>query len=161
MDALREAESVDVKSKKGEREMDKILDGIKLAIAGAGGIFAYLFGPWDALIIALVIFVVADYITGVLKAAMQGKLSSAVGFKGLLKKVMIFVLVMVGTVVDMAIPAANHAIRAAVIMFYIANEGLSILENAGQLGLPLPNALKNALEKIKEHEEQEKPEEAE
>ena len=141
--------------------MDKILDGIKLAIAGAGGIFAYLFGPWDALIIALVIFVVADYITGVAKAAMQGKLSSAVGFKGLLKKVMIFVLVMVGTVVDMAIPAANHAIRAAVIMFYIANEGLSILENAGQLGLPLPKALKNALEKIKEHEDQEEHEEVE
>ena len=92
---------------------------------------------------------------------MQGKLSSAVGFKGLLKKVMIFVLVMVGTVVDMAIPAANHAIRAAVLMFYIANEGLSILENAGQLGLPLPNALKNALEKIKEHEDQEEPEEVE
>ncbi len=142
--------------------MDKILDGIKLAIAGAGGIFAYLFGPWDALIIALVIFVVADYITGIAKAAVHGKLSSAVGFKGLLKKVMIFVLVMVGTVVDMAIPAANHAIRSAVIMFYIANEGLSILENAGQLGLPLPKALKNALEKIKEHtEEQEEPEEAE
>ena len=92
---------------------------------------------------------------------MQGKLSSAVGFKGLLKKVMIFVLVMVGTVVDMAIPAANHAIRSAVIMFYIANEGLSILENAGQLGLPLPKALKNALEKIKEHEDQEEHEEVE
>lgn len=157
MDALRTAESVDVsKTQKGEVEMDKILDGIKLAIAGAGGIFAYLFGPWDALIIALVIFVVADYITGVAKAAMQGKLSSAVGFKGLMKKVMIFVLVMVGTVVDMAIPAANHAIRSAVIMFYIANEGLSILENAGELGLPLPKMLKSALEKMKD----EKPEDA-
>ena len=128
--------------------MDKILDGIKLAIAGAGGIFAYLFGPWDALIIALVIFVVADYITGVAKAAMQGKLSSAVGFKGLLKKVMIFVLVMVGTVVDMAIPAANHAIRAAVIMFYIANEGLSILENSAKAGVPVPAKLRETLEQL-------------
>ena len=142
--------------------MDKVLEGLKYAAAGAGGLFAYLFGAWDALIIALVIFVVADYITGIAKAATQGKLSSAVGFKGLLKKVMIFVLVMVGTVVDKAIPAANHAIRSAVIMFYIANEGLSILENAGELGLPLPNALKNALEKIKaQTEDKEEPEEAE
>lgn len=142
--------------------MDKVLEGLKYAAAGAGGLFAYLFEAWDALIIALVIFVVADYITGIAKAATQGKLSSAVGFKGLLKKVMIFVLVMVGTVVDKAIPAANHAIRSAVIMFYIANEGLSILENAGELGLPLPNALKNALEKIKEQtEDKEEPEEAE
>ena len=136
--------------------MDKVLEGLKYAAAGAGGLFAYLFGAWDALIIALVIFVVTDYITGIAKAATQGKLSSAVGFKGLLKKVMIFVLVMVGTVVDKAIPAANHAIRSAVIMFYIANEGLSILENAGELGLPLPKTLKSALEKMKD----EKPEDA-
>ena len=133
--------------------MDKVLEGLKYAAAGAGGLFAYLFGAWDALIIALV----ADYITGVAKAAMQGKLSSAVGFKGLLKKVMIFVLVMVGTVVDKAIPAANHAIRSAVIMFYIANEGLSILENAGELGLPLPKMLKSALEKMKDEKPEDVP----
>ena len=136
--------------------MDKVLEGLKYAAAGAGGILAYIWGPWDALIIALVIFVVADYITGVAKAAVHGELSSAVGFKGLLKKIMIFVLVMVGTIVDRAIPAANHAIRSAVIMFYIANEGLSILENAGELGLPLPKLLKSALEKMKD----EKPEDA-
>lgn len=136
--------------------MDKVLEGLKYAAAGAGGILTYIWGPWDALIIALVIFVTLDYITGIAKAAVQGKLSSAVGFKGLLKKVAIFVLVAIGTVMDSVIPAANHAIRSAVIMFYIANEGLSILENAGQLGLPLPKVLKRALEKMKDTDE--KPE---
>lgn len=92
-----------------------------------------------------------------LQLVVQGKLSSAVGFKGLLKKVMIFVLVMVGTIVDKAIPAANHAIRSAVIMFYIANEGLSILENAGELGLPLPKMLKSALEKMKDEKPEDVP----
>lgn len=133
--------------------MAKVLEGIKYAAAGAGGVLTYLFGAWDALIIALVIFVVTDYITGIAKAAIHGELSSAVGFKGLLKKVMIFMLVMIGTIIDRAIPAANNAIRAAVIMFYIANEGLSILENAGQIGLPLPKVLKAALEKMRDESE--------
>ena len=129
---------------------------VQLVFTGIGGWLGYFLGGCDGLILALLLFVVADYITGIAKAAMQGKLSSAVGFKGLLKKVMIFVLVMVGTVVDKAIPAANHAIRSAVIMFYIANEGLSILENAGELGLPLPKLLKSALEKMKDSDK--KPE---
>ena len=136
--------------------MDKVLEGLKYAVAGAGGILTYIWGPWDALIIALVIFITLDYITGIAKAAVHGELSSKVGFHGLLKKVAIFVLVAIGTVMDSVIPAANHAIRSAVIMFYIANEGLSILENAGQLGLPLPKVLKRALEKMKDADE--KPE---
>ena len=98
-----------------------------------------------------------DYITGIAKAAVHGELSSKVGFHGLLKKVAIFVLVAIGTVMDSVIPAANHAIRSAVIMFYIANEGLSILENAGQLGLPLPKVLKRALEKMKDEKPEDVP----
>ena len=88
-----------------------------------------------------------------IKAAVQGKLSSAVGFRGLLKKVAIFLLVAVGVMVDRVIPATNEAVRSAVIFFYIANEGLSILENAGELGLPLPAALKKSLEKMQDKEE--------
>lgn len=133
--------------------MDKIFDGVKFAAAGIGGVLAYIWGPWDALIIALVAMVVIDYITGVIKAAVQGKLSSSVGFKGLLKKVAIFLLVAVGVMVDRIIPATNEAVRSAVIFFYIANEGLSILENSGELGLPLPNSLKKALEKMKADED--------
>ena len=127
-----------------------MVDVLRIAAAGIGGIATYIWGPWDALIIALVAMVIIDYITGVIKAAVQGKLSSAVGFRGLLKKVAIFLLVAVGVMVDRVIPATNEAVRSAVIFFYIANEGLSILENAGELGLPLPAALKKSLEKMKD-----------
>lgn len=130
--------------------MDNTVDVLRIAAAGIGGIATYIWGPWDALIIALVAMVIIDYITGVIKAAVQGKLSSAVGFRGLLKKVAIFLLVAVGVMVDRVIPATNEAVRSAVIFFYIANEGLSILENAGELGLPLPAALKKSLEKMKD-----------
>ena len=130
--------------------MERFTDWLKAAAAALGGAAAYLWGPWDALIIALVIFVVLDYITGIAKAAVRRELSSKAGFQGLLKKVAIFVLVAIGTVMDSVIPAANHAIRSAVIMFYIANEGLSILENAGEIGLPMPEALKAALKKLSE-----------
>ena len=130
--------------------MDNMVDVLRIAAAGIGGIATYIWGPWDALIIALVAMVIIDYITGVIKAAVQGKLSSAVGFRGLLKKVAIFLLVAVGVMVDRVIPATNEAVRSAVIFFSIANEGLSILENAGELGLPLPAALKKSLEKMKD-----------
>jgi len=129
-----------------------MVDVLRIAAAGIGGIATYIWGPWDALIIALVAMVAIDYITGIIKAAVQGKLSSLVGFKGLLKKVAIFLLVAVGVMVDKIIPATNEAVRSAVIFFYIANEGLSILENAGELGLPLPAALKKSLEKMKDKE---------
>ena len=132
--------------------MDNVVDALRIAAAGIGGIVTYIWGPWDALIVALVAMVIIDYITGVIKAAVQGKLSSAVGFRGLLKKVAIFLLVAVGVMVDRVIPATNEAVRSAVIFFYIANEGLSILENAGELGLPLPAALKKSLEKMKDKE---------
>ena len=133
--------------------MDNVVDALGIAAAGIGGIVTYIWGPWDALIVALVAMVIIDYITGVIKAAVQGKLSSAVGFRGLLKKVAIFLLVAVGVMVDRVIPATNEAVRSAVIFFYIANEGLSILENAGELGLPLPAALKKSLEKMQDKEE--------
>lgn len=129
--------------------MDNVVDALRIAAAGIGGIVTYIWGPWDALIVALVAMVIIDYITGVIKAAVQGKLSSAVGFRGLLKKVAIFLLVAVGVMVDRVIPATNEAVRSAVIFFYIANEGLSILENAGELGLPLPAALKSRLRRCR------------
>jgi toxin secretion/phage lysis holin len=130
---------------------------IKTIFAALGSAAAYMWGPWDALILVLIAFVVTDYITGVMGAAAQRKLDSAIGFKGIMKKIMIFVLVAVGSLLDKVIPAANNAIRAAICMFYIANEGLSILENAGALGLPLPAVLKKWLAKLKEVGEDETP----
>lgn len=103
----------------------------------------------DALINALIALVALDYVTGVICAAANKRLSSEIGFKGLIKKAVIFALVAVAGVADKVIPATNQAIRAAVILFYIANEAISILENAAELGLPVPEKLKAVLIKTK------------
>lgn len=123
--------------------------------AAAGGALAYLFGPWDAPIMVLLGVVAMDYLTGVACAAVAKELCSTVGFKGLVKKVFIFMLVALAAMLDKLVPATNGAVRSAVCMFYIANEGISILENAGRLGLPLPEALKNMLAKLKEQDKAE------
>ena len=125
-----------------------ISEWIKTIAAAVGGALAWLFGAWDPLIMVLVAVMVLDYITGVADAAVAGTLSSAVGFKGLLKKIFILILVALAALIDRLVPATNGAVRSAVCMFYIANEGLSILENAGTLGLPLPEALRGALQKL-------------
>lgn len=128
---------------------NSIFSWLKAAAAALGGIAVYLWGPWDALIAVLIACVVIDYITGVIKGYYQGKASSKVGFKGIAKKVLIFALVALATLLDRVVPAANSAIRSAVMIFYIANEGLSILENAGALGLPLPSVLKKGIAALK------------
>ena len=127
---------------------EKALAWIKTSVATLGGIAVYLWGPWDALCMTLVAFVAIDYITGVTKAAILKTLDSSMGFRGLLKKLFIFALVALATMIDRIIPEANSAIRSAVMIFYIANEGLSIVENAGEMGLPLPGALKKALVRL-------------
>ena len=128
---------------------EKAVMWIKGAIAALGGAAAYLWGPWDALINALIALVALDYVTGVICAAANKRLSSEIGFKGLIKKALIFALVAVAGVADKVIPATNQAIRAAVILFNIANEAISILENAAELGLPVPEKLKAVLIKTK------------
>ena len=128
---------------------EKAVMWIKGAIAALGGAAAYLWGPWDALINALIALVALDYVTCVICAAANKRLSSEIGFKGLIKKAVIFALVAVAGVADKVIPATNQAIRAAVILFYIANEAISILENAAELGLPVPEKLKAVLIKTK------------
>lgn len=128
---------------------EKAVMWIKGAIAALGGAAAYLWGPWDALINALIALVALDYVTGVICAAANKRLSSEIGFKGLIKKALIFALVAVAGVADKVIPATNQAIRAAVILFYIANEAISILENVAELGLPVPEKLKAVLIKTK------------
>jgi len=126
---------------------------IRSAAGALGAAAAYIWGPWDAVIAALLAVVALDYVTGVCCAAILKELNSAVGFKGLAKKVFIFVLVGLSALLDRLVPATNGAIRTAVCMFYIANEGISILENAGRMGLPLPQPLKDALARLKEKEE--------
>ena len=134
---------------------DKIAMWIKSAAAAIGGAAAYLWGPWDALITALIALVAIDYVTGVICAAVNGKLNSSVGFRGLMKKAFIFALVAVAGIADRVIPAANQAIRAAVRLFYTANEAISIMENAAELGLPVPKRLKGMLTKAQNESEAE------
>ena len=125
------------------------LPWLKGAIVTVGGILAWIFGPWDTLVAVLLAFVVIDYLTGVLKGGALKETSSKVGAKGIAKKVFIFAMVGIAAMLDRVVPM-NGAIRAAVCMFYIANEGISILENAGALGLPLPAKLKDVLVQLRD-----------
>lgn len=127
---------------------------VKNIAAFFGALGAYLWGAWDALIAVLVAVVVIDYITGVTKAIIKKELDSGVGFTGLLKKIAIFLIVALAVLIDKAIPGTNGAARAATIMFYIANEGISILENIGLMGVPLPGGLQRWLSKLKDDAEQ-------
>lgn len=116
--------------------------------AASGGALSYFFGGWSVLLQILLAFVVIDYITGVVAAATEGKLSSSVGMKGIAKKVFIFVIVAVAHLADTAIGNGSLLMDAA-IFFYIANELLSILENAGRVGLPIPEIILKAVDVLK------------
>ena len=135
--------------------MKDIINTIQIIIAAVGGYIGYFLGGWDGFLYALVAFVVIDYITGLMVAAIQKKVSSEVGFKGICKKVLIFILVGVANIVDKQIIGNGSAIRTAVIFFYLSNEGVSMLENAGHLGLPIPAKLKEVLEQLHDRSEKE------
>ena len=121
---------------------------IQVIFTGVGGWLGYFLGGCDGLLYALVLFVVVDYITGVMCAAADHKLSSEVGFKGICRKVLIFLLVGIGHVLDAQIIGTGSVLRTAVIFFYLSNEGMSLLGNAGHLGLPIPEKLKVVLEQL-------------
>ena len=124
-----------------------------MVFTGIGGWLGWFLGGCDGLLYALVLFVVVDYITGVMCAAADHKLSSEVGFKGICRKVLIFLLVGIGHVLDTQIIGTGSVLRTAVIFFYLSNEGVSLLENAGHLGLPIPEKLKIVLEQLHDRAE--------
>ena len=126
---------------------------IQLAFAGVGGWLGYFLGGCDGLIIALVLFVVIDYITGVMCAVVDRKLSSAVGFKGIFRKVVIFMLVGIANIIDVQVIKSGSVLRTAVVFFYLSNEGLSLIENSVHLGLPVPEKLKAVLKQLNDKEE--------
>ena len=113
-----------------------------------GGWLGYFLGGLDGLLIALIIFMVLDYITGLMCAVIDKKLSSAVGFRGICKKVLILMLVGLANVIDMNVAGTGSALRGAVIAFYLSNEGLSLLENAAHIGLPVPEKMKEVLAQL-------------
>lgn len=135
--------------------MKELWTTVQLIFAGLGGWLGWFLGGCDGLLFALVAFVVIDYITGIMCAVVDKKLSSAVGFKGIFKKVLIFALVGVGHILDARVIGAGSVLRTAVIFFYLSNEGVSLLENAGHLGLPIPKKLKSILEQLHNRSEKE------
>lgn len=135
--------------------MKEFWNMIQLAFAGVGGWLGYFLGGCDGLILALLAFVVIDYITGVMCAIADKKLSSAVGFKGICRKVLIFLLVGIANILDVQVIGTGSVLRTAVIFFYISNEGVSLLENAGHLGLPIPVKIKTVLEQLHDRAESE------
>ena len=128
--------------------MKAIWTWIQLAFAGIGGWLGWFLGGADGFLYALIAFVAVDYITGIMCAIADKKLSSEVGFKGICRKVLIFALVGIANIVDVQVLATPGVLRTAVIFFYISNEGVSLLENSTHLGLPVPQKLKDILEQL-------------
>ena len=135
--------------------MKEFWNVIQLVFAAIGGWLGWFLGGCDGLLYALIAFVVVDYVTGVMCAVVDKKLSSAVGFRGIFKKVLIFVMVGVGNIIDVQVLGQAGVLRTAVIFFYLSNEGVSMLENAGHLGLPIPAKLKEVLEQLHDRAEKE------
>ena len=136
--------------------IDIVWAKIQIAVTALGGWLGYYLGGLDGLLIALLVFVVLDYITGVMCAIADHNLSSAVSFKGICRKVLIFALVGVGHVLDTHVVGTGSALRSAVICFYLSNEGVSLLENAAHLGLPVPEKLKAILSQLHNKQDQDK-----
>lgn len=135
--------------------MKEFWNTIQLAFAAIGGWLGYFLGGCDGLLYALLAFVVIDYITGVMYAIADKNLSSEVGFKGICRKVLIFLLVGIANVLDVQVIGTGSVLRTAVIFFYISNEGVSLLENAAHLGLPVPEKIKTVLEQLHDRAESE------
>jgi len=124
------------------------LDTLQLALAALGGWLGYFLGGLDGFLYALIVFVVIDYISGFMCAIVDKKLSSNIGFRGIFKKVLIFIMVGIGNILDMYLIQNGSAIRTAVIFFYLSNEGISIIENTAVIGLPVPEKIKEVLQQL-------------
>lgn len=129
---------------------------IQLIFTVVGGWLGYFLGGRDGLLIALLVFVAADYVTGIMCAINDRKLSSEVGYQGTCRKVLIIMLVGIGNILDVQVIGTGSVLRTAVIFFYLSNEGISVLENAGRLGLPIPAKLKDVLEQLHNRSEDDK-----
>lgn len=136
--------------------MKEFWNMVQMVFAAVGGWLGYFLGGNDGLLIALVLFVAVDYLTGVMCAISDKALSSNVGFRGICRKVLIFLLVGIANILDVHVIGTGSVLRTAVIFFYISNEGVSLIENAAHLGLPVPEKIKGVLEQL--HDRAEKTE---
>ena len=135
--------------------MKGLWTGTQVVIAAMGGFMGWFLGGLDGFLYTLIAFVVIDYLTGVMCAIVNKELSSNVGFKGLFRKILIFVMVGIGHLVDTQIIGNGSVLRTAVIFFYLSNEGVSLLENAAHIGLPVPEKLKDVLAQLHERNDKE------
>ncbi len=132
-------------------KMEKVFNSVVAVVAT---FFTYLFGGWDVALSILIIFMVLDYLTGVIYAYTIQALNSEVGFKGLIKKCMILVVLIIGVMLDRILGNGTWVFRTLVCYFYIANEGISLLENISNLGVPIPSKIRNALEQLNKDDEE-------
>ncbi|WP_307992328.1 phage holin family protein [uncultured Clostridium sp.] len=133
--------------------MKNTINFIQAVFAAIGGYIGYFLGGVDGFMYALITFVVIDYVTGLMVAVLEKKLSSEVGFRGIFKKVMIFTLVGIGNIIDVHLIGNGSAIRTAVIFFYVSNEGISIIENSAKIGLPIPEKLRDILKQLNKEDD--------
>lgn len=133
--------------------MKNSINFIQAVFAAIGGYIGWFLGGVDGFMYALITFVIIDYVTGLMVAVLEKKLSSEVGFRGIFKKVLIFVFVGIGNIVDVHLIKNGSAIRTAVIFFYVSNEGISIIENSAKIGLPIPQKLKDILEQFNKEDD--------
>ena len=134
--------------------MKEFWNTIQMVFTAVGGWLGYFLGGCDGLLIALVVFASVDYITGVMCAINDQKLSSEVGFRGICRKVLIFILVGIANILDVEVIGTGSVLRTAIIFFYLSNEGVSLLENAAHLGLPVPTKLKDVLAQLHDRAEE-------
>lgn len=133
--------------------MKEFWNTVQFIFAGVGGWLGWFLGGCDGLLYALTVFVAVDYITGVMYAVTDKRLSSEAGFRGIFKKALIFLLVGAANILDAHVIGTGCVLRTAIIFFYISNEGVSLLENAGHLGLPIPEKLKDILAQLHDRAE--------
>ena len=133
--------------------MKEIINTLQLIFTVIGVYVGWFIGGFDELLYALIAFVVIDYITGIMVGIIEKKLSSSIGFRGIFKKMLIFMFVGVGHTIDFYILKNGSAVRTAVIFFYLSNEGLSILENSGKIGLPIPESLRKTFANLNKEDE--------
>lgn len=145
---MRGASAFFIQDFKEEEIMKQVITAMQYVFAGIGGFMGWFLGGLDGFLYALIMFVIIDYITGLMAGFIQKKLSSEIGFKGICKKVAIFCLVGIGHVLDTRIIGNGSVLRTAVIFFYLSNEGISIIENVAIIGLPVPKKLKDVLAQL-------------
>lgn len=133
--------------------MKNILNTLQLIFTALGGYIGWFLGGFDGFMYALITFVVIDYVTGLMVAVLEKRLSSEIGFRGIFKKVLIFTFVGIGNIIDIYILKNGSAIRTAVIFFYVSNEGISIIENSAKIGLPIPQKLRDVLRQLNKEDD--------